>query len=147
VVDTQGFVRKVVVSASAVQDRDGARLLPHTLRLYGPDLPRLALVWADAGYSGQMADDLRQLMGWMLEVVKWPDTQPRATFALQPHRGIVERTFGWRGGLRRLTKDSEYQVESSKAPIYLGMSHLMLRRLTRARARTRALGACSSPAG
>ena len=51
-VDTQGFVLKVVVSAADVQDRDGARLLAHAVRLYGPELPRLSLVWADAGYAG-----------------------------------------------------------------------------------------------
>jgi putative transposase len=130
-VDTQGFVLKVVVSAADVQD---------ALRLYGPDLPRLSLVWADAGYGGQLADDLRQQMGWTLAVVKRSDAQPRGAFAVQPHRWIVERTFSWWGGLRRLRKDDEYQVESSEALIYAGMSHLMLRRMTRASAR-------SSPAG
>jgi putative transposase len=130
-VDTQGLVLKVVVSAADVQDRDGARLLAQALQLYGPDLPRLALVWADAGYSGQLVDDLRERMGWTLEVVKRSDLQPRSTFTVQPHRWIVERTFSWWGGLRRLSKDYEYQVESSEALIYAGMSHLMLRRLSR----------------
>jgi len=139
-VDTQGFVLKVVVSAADVQDRDGARLLAHAVRLYGPHLPRLSLVWADAGYAGQLVDDLRQLIGWEVEVVKRCDTQPRTTFAVQPHRWIVERTFSWWGGLRRLSKDYEYQVESSEALIYVGMSHLMLRKLTRSSAQ-------SSPAG
>ena len=139
-VDTQGFVLKVVVSAADVQDRDGARLLAQALRLYGPELPHLSLVWADAGYAGPLADDLRQQMGWTVEVVKRSDTQPRHAFAVQPHRWIVERTFSWWGGLRRLSKDYEYQVESSEALIYAGMSHLMLRRMTRA-------GARSSPAG
>lgn len=140
-VDTQGLVLKVVVSAADVQDRDGARLLAQALQLYGPDLPRLSLVWADAGYSGQLVDDLREQMGWRLEVVKRPDTLARGTFAVQSHRWIVERTFSWWGGLRRLSKDYEYQVESSEALIYAGMSHLMLRRLTR---RTPSL---SSPPG
>jgi putative transposase len=130
-VDTQGLVLKVVVSAADVQDRDGARLLAQALQLYGPDLPRLALVWADAGYRGQLVDDLRERMGWTLEVVKRSDLQPRSTFTVQPHRWIVERTFSWWGGLRRLSKDYEYQVESSEALIYAGMSHLMLRRLSR----------------
>jgi putative transposase len=47
-VDTQGLVLKVVVSAADVQDRDGARLVAKALRLYGPEFPRLSLVWADA---------------------------------------------------------------------------------------------------
>lgn len=130
-VDTQGFVLKAVVSAADVQDRDGARLLAQALRLYGPDLPRLSLVWADAAYGGQLVEDLRQLMGWDVVVVKRNDTQPRTAFAVQPHRWIVERTFGWFGGFRRLSKDYEYEVESSEAMIYAAMSHLMLRRLAK----------------
>src|SRR5262249_42795017 len=73
----------------------GARLLAHTLQLYGPDLPRFCLIWADAGYRGQLADELRQQMGWTREVVKRSDQQPRSAFAVQPHRWIVERTFIW----------------------------------------------------
>jgi putative transposase len=131
-VDTQGFALKVVVSAADVQDRDGARLVAHALQAYGPSLPRLAKVWADAGYSGPLADELRARLGWDLEIVKRSDTQPKGTFAVQPRRWIVERTFAWWGGLRRLAKDYEYQVESSEALIYAGMSRLMLRRMTRA---------------
>ena len=139
-VDTQGFALKVVVSAADVQDRDGARLVAHALQAYGPSLPRLRKVWADAGYSGPLADELRQQLGWDLEIVKRSDTQPKGTFTVQPRRWIVERTFAWWGGLRRLAKDYEYQVESSEALIYAGMSRLMLRRITRA-------NVCSSPAG
>lgn len=139
-VDTQGFALKVVVSAADVQDRDGARLVAHALQAYGPSLPRLRKVWADAGYSGPLADELRNQLGWDLEIVKRSDTQPKGTFTVQPRRWIVERTFAWWGGLRRLAKDYEYQVESSEALIYAGMSRLMLRRITRATA-------CSSPAG
>jgi putative transposase len=139
-VDTQGFALKVVVSAADVQDRDGARLVALALQAYGPPLPRLTKVWADAGYSGPLADELRDQLGWELEVVKRSDAQRKGTFAVQAHRWIVERTFAWWGGLRRLAKDYEYQVESSEALIYAGMSHLMLRRMTRS-------AAASSPAG
>jgi len=75
-----------------------------------------------------------------LVVVKRSDAQPRGTFAVQQHRWIVERSFRWWGGLRRLSTDDEYHVESSEALIYAGMSHLMHRRMTCA-------GARSSPAG
>jgi len=142
-VDTQGFLLKVVVSAANVQDRDGARLVAHALRLYGPELPRLRRVWADAAYGGPLVDELRQQPGWELEVVTRSQTQPKGTFTVQAHRWLVERTFAWWGGLRRLSKDYEYEVESSEALIYVGMSHLLLRRLTRL---TRA-DAPSGPAG
>ena len=131
-VDTQGFVLKVVVSAADVQDRDGARLLAHArAALRARPCRACRLVWADAGYAGPLVDDLRQQMGWTLEVVKRATSNHAARFAVQPHRWIVERTFSWWGGLRRLAKDYEYQVESSEALIYAGMSHLMLRRLSR----------------
>ena len=131
-VDTQGFVLKVVVSAADVQDRDGARLSP--TRCGSMARTCRACPWSGRmrATPGQLADDLREQMGWTLAVVKRSDPQPRSAFAVQPHRWIVERTFSWWGGLRRLSKDYEYQVESSEALIYAGMSHLLLRRMTRA---------------
>jgi putative transposase len=42
----------------------------------------------------------------------------------------VERTFGWLGMNRRLSKDYERVPETGEAWIYLGMSRLLLRRLT-----------------
>ncbi len=130
----------MVVSAADVQDREGARLVAHALRLYGPQFPRLSLVWADAASGGQLVEDLRALMGWTVEVVKRSDTQPHSAFAVQPHRWIVERTFSWFGGFRRLSKDYEYQVASSEALIYAAMSHLMLRRLARSSVRSSSTG-------
>jgi putative transposase len=81
--------------------------------------------------------------GWRLAVVKRSDTQPRSTFAVQPHRWIVERTFSWWGGLRRLSRDYAYQVAANEALIYAGMSHVVLRRLIR----SPATDARSGPAG
>jgi putative transposase len=105
-VDTQGFVLKVVVSAADVQDRDGARLRAQALRFDGPAFPRLSLVWADAGDAGQLAEDLRQPMGGRS---RWSNAAtlsraaPCSAFAVQPQRWIVERTFIWVGGCRRLS--------------------------------------------
>ncbi len=142
-VDTQGFALKVVVSAADVQDRDGVRLVAHALELYGPTLPRLTKALADGRYSGPLAEELRQQMGWEVEIVKRSDTQPKGTFAVQAHRWIVERTFAWWRGLRRLSRDYEYQVESSEALIYARMTRLMLRRMSR---HNQSLAARSSPA-
>jgi putative transposase len=143
-VDTQGFVLKVVVSAANVSDPAGGRLVLAALDLFGPTLPRLAHLWADAAYSGAFADDLCAQRGWTVAIVRRTDDQPAHTFAVQPHRWLVERTFAWFGGLRRLAKDYEYQLESSEALIYAGMSHILLRRLRRLRHRVQR---ASSPAG
>jgi putative transposase len=50
-------------------------------------------------------------------------------FALLPLRWIVERTFGWLGRWRRLSKDYDALPATSEIFIYLAMIHLMLRRL------------------
>jgi len=65
--------------------------------------------------------------GWALEIVKRPDDA--TGFRVLPRRWVVERTFGWLGRCRRLSKDYEALPETSEAWIYLAMTHLMLRRL------------------
>jgi putative transposase len=77
-VDTQGFLLKVVVSAADVQDRDGGRLVAHALRWFGPLLPRLALVWADAAYGGALEEELHEQFGWRVEIVKRSEEPPKA---------------------------------------------------------------------
>jgi putative transposase len=52
-------------------------------------------------------------------------------FAVAPRRRVVERTFAWLGRFRRLSKDYQYLTTTSEAVIYLAMTRLLLRRLTR----------------
>ena len=44
---------------------------------------------------------------------------------------MVERTFAWLGRYRRLSKDYEHLTATSEAVIYLAMTRLLVRRLTR----------------
>jgi putative transposase len=46
-------------------------------------------------------------------------------------RWIVERTFGWFGRYRQLSKDYEYLTQTSEAMIRIAMIHRMVRRLAR----------------
>ena len=89
----------------------------------------MQLIWADAAYSGQLVDWVKVVCGWMLEIVKRSDDIKG--FKVLPHRWVVERTFGWLGRYRRLSKDYEGLTESSQALIYAAMVHIMIRRLTR----------------
>ena len=113
-----------VVHAASIQDRDGAKLaLTKLVGLF----PRLKLIWADGGYAGQLIDWVKNLGGWMLEIVKRSDSLKG--FVVLPKRWIVERTFGWLGRYRRLSKDYEEQTASSEAMIHIAMTKLMLHRL------------------
>jgi putative transposase len=50
-------------------------------------------------------------------------------FVLLPRRWVVERTFGWLGRWRRLSKDYEELPEVSEAMVTVAMIRLMLHRL------------------
>ena len=110
--------------AGDIQDRDGAKLV--LADLLGKT-PRLKRLWADGGYAGQLVDWVHAQLGCELEIVKRSDDM--RGFVVLPKRWIVERTFAWLGKCRRLSKDYEYQVESSEAMIRLAMIALMARRL------------------
>jgi len=88
----------------------------------------LQLIWADAGYSGKLIDWIKVFCGWVLEIVKCSDDVKG--FKVLPCRWVVERTFGWLGRYRRLSKDYERLTESSQAFIYAAMTHIMIRRLS-----------------
>ncbi len=114
----------VVVHAASLQDRDGAKLV--LTKLAGL-FPRLKLIWADGGYAGQLIEWVRELGGWVLQIVKRSDDA--AGFKLLPKRWIVERTFAWLGKYRRLSKDYETLTAGSESMIYIAMTNLMLHRL------------------
>lgn len=116
----------VVVHAANIQDRDGAKLL---FEKFKDKFPRLQLIWADGGYAGKLIDWVRQTTGWVLEIVRRSDKQ--SGFQVLPRRWVVERTFGWLGRYRRMSKDYEYLTESSEAMIHIAMIQLMSKRLAR----------------
>ena len=119
-----GLILALVVHAANIQDRDGAKLV---LKLLINKFPRLKRIWADGGYAGQLIAWTAELGGWILEIVKRTDTLPK--FIVLPKRWIVERTFGWLGRYRRLSKDYEQTTKSSEAFIRIAMINLMLHRL------------------
>ena len=123
-VDTLGLLLVVLVTAANVSDSAGARLLLDPA--VGP-FTRLRRVWADSGYQGSLVEWVAGCWEWVLEIVR--HVVPVHRFVLLPKRWIVERTFGWWGHARRLSKDYEVAPANSVSWIYLTMTHLMLHRL------------------
>jgi putative transposase len=122
-----GMVLGAVVHPANIQDRDGAKLLFEKVK---DRYPRLTLVWADGGYAGQLIAWLNDCCEWTLEIVK--RNADLKGFHVLPRRWVVERTFGWIGRYRRMSKDYEELEENSEAMIYLSMTRLMLKRLATA---------------
>src|SRR3954452_16113739 len=125
VVDTLGLLIAVVVTAAKVQDYHGAK---PTLTRAKASCPGLEVVWVDGIYEKQwLIDWTRGECGWGLQVVKRSDKEKG--FKVLPKRWVVERTFGWLGRYRRLSKDYEVLPEASEALIQMAMIHVMVRRL------------------
>jgi putative transposase len=131
-VDTLGLLIAVVVTSAAVQDYHGA--VPVLDRVKGR-CPRLKLIWADGIYEKPwLIDWVREECGWELQVTKRSDKTKG--FKVVPKRWVVERTFGWLGRYRRLSKDYEGLPETSEAMIRMAMIHIMVRRLEPTRQNT-----------
>ncbi|MHA0043694.1 IS5 family transposase [Deinococcus sp. PEB2-63] len=143
-VDTLGLVMAIKVHEADIQDRTGAVLL---LRDLPNVFPRMGHVWADAGYTGKLASDIKTHLGWTLEIVKHPwsgwqgtwapkDAPPRHVevpkgFVVLKRRWVVEQTFAWLGKSRRMAKDYEALVETAENLVYEVMIRLMVRRLAK----------------
>jgi putative transposase len=123
-VDTQGLLLGVVVHAADIQDADGAGdLLRRLKRLYC----WLRAVFADGIYDRLAVLLVCFLLGLALIIVR--RSAGVTGFVVLPRRWVVERTLGWLGRWRRLSKDYEALPEVSEAMIKLAMIRLMLHRL------------------
>lgn len=122
-----------MVHAASIQDYDGAVLVLGGLGRMKARFRRLKVILADTAYGrNNLPEHVKTAFGWVLQTV--PRPVGVNGFAVLPKRWIVERTFGWLGRYRRHSKDYERNTESSEAMIYIAMSHMMLRRLARAKA-------------
>lgn len=127
-VDTLGLPIKCHVTPADVQDRDA---LPALLKAVSQKSPWVQLAFVDGGYAGaatQRAAFEASRIG--VSVVKRSDRSVKG-FIVLPKRWIVERTLGWLNRSRRLAKDFEALIESSRAWLMLALSFLLLRRAAR----------------
>lgn len=127
-VDTEGWLIRVLCLPADIQDWDGARDL---FLVAKPASPRLGLVWADSAYGkDELPEWAEAEVGWRIEVVRKREGQ--VGFEVLPRRWVVERTFAWLSRHRRLSKDYEELPETTEAWCYAAMLRPMLRRLTAA---------------
>lgn len=89
-------------------------------------MPTVEKIWADYSYTGYDLKIFSSNIGKDLEIVK---REKAKTFSILPKRWVVERTFGWLGRYRRLSKDYEGLCLTTENWIYIGMIRLMLKRL------------------
>jgi len=132
VVDVLGLLLMVVVHSAGIPDGTGgklvlARLFARIKRTVHNRWCRLKLIWADGAYE-HIAAEVRQQFGWCLEVVRHPADVKG--FTVLPRRWVVERSFGWLGRYRRLSRDFEHTTVCSEAMVYLASIRRTLRVVT-----------------
>jgi putative transposase len=113
----------VVVHAADIQDADGAWSLLSRIK---PLYCWLRAVFADSIYNRTAVLLACFLLGLTLIIVR---RIAGTGFIVLPRRWVVERTFGWLGRWRRLSKDYEELPEVSEAMVTVAMIRLMLQRL------------------
>src|SRR6185503_21341401 len=111
----------------SIQDRDMIAPLMTVVRSMCATIQKSL---ADGGYQGAAtATEVLALAGIPLEIVKRSDAAKG--FVVLPKRWIVERTFGWLGRCRRLSKHVENLTNAALAFLRLAMIRLMMRRIAR----------------
>ena len=123
-VDTSGFLLGVLVHAADIQDADSAwDLLKKIKHLYC----WLQVVFADSIYNRLPVLLACFLLGLTLIIVR--RIAGTTGFVVIPRRWIVERTLGWFGRWRRLSKDYEEVPEVSEAMVTLAAIRILLPRI------------------
>jgi len=127
-VDTLGLVLRVLVTAANVGEREGGRRVLKRVKHMGKGVSRLHTIWVDGG------NDCEPFMQWVMNFCRWivqVVLRPQQTqgFVVLKKRWVVERTFGWLMGCRRLVRDYELLPETEETFIYLAMIRIMVRRL------------------
>jgi len=124
-VDTEGLPIAAVVTRAGASDHEGAEKV---LKIKGEAGEKLELVWVDGTYNGEAwQEKIEAEYGIRLEEVK--KKEGVKGWQLLARRWVVERTFGWLTGARRLVKDYELKIESSEAMIDIRMISVLLKRL------------------
>src|SRR3989344_6410681 len=124
VTDTLGLLLKVVVHEASLSDRVGAETILIKVRA---EFKRIKKIFADQGYTGRLIETMKRTCKLTIEIIKRNEVR---LFRVLPRRWVVERTFGWFGFYRRLAKDYQRYPSHSEAFVYIGMSNIMLCRLS-----------------
>ena len=123
-VDTRRLLLGILVHGADIQDADG---LGDLLKRVKPLYAWLRVVFADSIYNRLAALLACFLAGLVLIIVR--RLAGSTGFVVQPRRWVVERSLGWFGRWRRLSKDYEALPEVAETMVTLAAIRLMLHRL------------------
>jgi len=118
-----GLPHAIEVTTADVTDRDGAILMVEREK---ENLSDVKNVLTDGSYTGEnFASRINDLIGATVEVVKRNELH---TFVVLPKRWVVERSFSWLEKCRRLWKNCERKLTTSRSMVVLAFLVLLLKR-------------------
>jgi transposase len=82
--------------------------------------------FADDAYDRRELMDKAHNLEFALDIIRRHDGQK--AFEVQPHRWVVERTFGWMIRCRRLVREYERRIDVSTAMIHVAMGGVLIGR-------------------
>lgn len=125
VVDKNGFLIAVMISVAHIHDSKAALLLMRVLKDF---LCSIKVVIADGGYRGELADEVKNLFGYVIKVVMRKDDKT-TEFKPVSKRWVIERTFSWFDNDRRLCRNYELLFDSSENMVKLSAIKLLLNKI------------------
>jgi transposase len=125
VVDKNGFLIAVMVTVAHIHDSKAALLLMRVLKGF---LCSIKVIIADGGYRGELADDVKKMFGYVINIVMRKDDKT-TEFKPVSKRWVIERTFSWFDNDRRLCRNYELLFESSENMVKLSAIKLLLNKI------------------
>jgi transposase len=116
-----GNMLAVVIHAANIHDTKSG-ILP-AKRAY-EKYPTIKKFCGDEGYRKSFEEAVLTELGLGVDISERISTK----FVIIPKRWVVERTFGWLGNSRRLSKDYEITTKSEEAFVIISHLHTLLRR-------------------
>ncbi|WP_154816204.1 IS5 family transposase [Lactiplantibacillus plantarum] len=122
-VDINGLPMAVHVTTANVSERDGANAL---LALNKSQFDLVQRVMADGGYTGNnFAQSVQAMINAEVIIAKQSDLRHGQ---VTPQRWVIERSFSWLGKYRRLWRNCERKLNTSKMMISLAFLRILLKR-------------------
>ncbi len=122
-VDTNGLPHAIEITTANVTDREGALRMA---RRHKENLSAVKKFLVDGGYRGEkFAQEIKRLLKAEVEVIKRNELH---TFHVLPKRWVVERSFAWLEKCRRLWKNCERKLQTSRQMVILAFISLLMRR-------------------
>ena len=124
IVDKNGFLIAIMVTAANIHDSKAALLLMRVLKEF---LCGIKVILADGGYRGELAEQTKTMFGYIIQVVMRRDSNK--AFTPIPKRWVIERTFSWFDNDRRLCRNYEMLFKTAEEMVKISAIKLLLNKI------------------